>query len=170
MEEAFELEDLNQYDDSDLDDDYEQYLGDEDPDAPPKSRFRRFLSYIGSSGYMGGVYGSASFSLPILVALTLPPIIVMSNGKTSYFWVGQFAMLPLIAYVLMSIPVAVGALFAWGLRTFGPLNGYPFHVGAVSLFPMIRNWGLTIRVVVYDAAFGNPPGKFSVFASGHVCA
>ena len=154
----FELEDLNNFEDSDIEEDFEQYLELDNRPRGIKGRIRRALDYVGSSGYLGGIYGSAAFSIFFLILFAIPPVVVMSLPKTSYFWVGQFAMIPLVTYILMSVPVAIGALFAWGLRTFGPLNGYPFEVGAISIFPIIRGWSLVVRLVVYDAAFGNPPG------------
>eukprot|EP00924_Labyrinthula_sp_SR-Ha-C_P016759 augustus_masked-scaffold_6-processed-gene-14.62-mRNA-1 protein AED:0.16 eAED:0.30 QI:0/0/0/1/1/1/3/201/695 len=60
-------------------------------------------------------------------------------------------------YIGMGLPELFGFIFAQALRRLGPLNLYPFEVGALQLSPFIHRGRIYCRLVVYDATFGNPP-------------
>lgn len=102
--------------------------------------------------------GGGAMSLTVMLLLGVPALAVNLVPGVPYALGGQLLFLPLVAYVYLSFPVLVGSAFAFGLRKFGPLNGFPFRVGSLSVFPWIKDWHFHARVVVQDAAFGNPPG------------
>lgn len=138
---------------ADLSDDDGDVLNDDDAD----DLIRKKNSYWFGAHMFQGVGGGA-MSLGIMVILGLPALLINLAPGVSYALYGQFLFIPLFLYMLSSTPAFLGALFAFIMRRLGPLNGFPFKVGTLAVIPWIKDWHLYIRVVVQDAAFGNPPG------------
>jgi len=110
--------------------------------------------------------GGGAMSWLVIAMLFFPAFIINLFSGVHYATFGQLLFIPFVTYVFLSIPVFFGWAFAFGLRYFGPLNGYPFKIGALSLYPWIKDNHIHARLVVQDAAFGNPPGfPFENFVS-----
>ncbi|CAK9023295.1 N-terminally processed] [Durusdinium trenchii] len=155
--EADLLEDHEMLQDPDfvMDDDSDHLNNDDADDLvrrKPQGWLRAFLS--SSTAGLGG--GAMSWS--VLLMLVAPALAINTMTNVSYVTVGQFLFVPALFYIYLSIPVFLGWVFAQSLRKLGPLNGFPFEVGSLSIYPWIKDYKLHARLVVQDASFGNPPG------------
>jgi len=118
------------------------------------SHIRQKKSVLGSFLNLG--IGGGAMNIALLLLLLVPSIgLRFVPGLT---WIGSLAYVFFMVYVYLSFPAFIGWAFGFGLQYFGPLNGYPFKIGALSIFPWLQDWQLHVRVVAHDAAFGNPPG------------
>ena len=136
-------------------------VDDEEMDNLIRKKRKGLFSALNLAGVGGG-----AMSTGILAFLIIPPIAINFLPGVPYKAVGQFLFVPAIIYIYLSFPAFLGWVFAMGLRYLGPLNGYPFTVGAIAIHPWIKDWKLFVRVLVQDAAFGNPPNfPFESFVS-----
>jgi len=100
--------------------------------------------------------GGGAMSFAVLLILIMPPIAMLAAG-VPYFTV-QFFFIPCGVYIYMSFPAFIGWMFAFGLRYLGPLNGFPFECGAITITPWLKDYRIHVRLLAQDCSFGNPPG------------
>ena len=111
------------------------------------------------AGLVGWNNNGGAGSWVVFAAFTLPYLLVRLLTNWSPAVTQWFLVVPVYAYLSMSLPVLLGWMFASLVLTFG-MHGYPggFKVGALHVTPWIRGWALQLRITVYDMGFGNPPG------------